>query len=93
MTHLLFHKTPNSVSSEPGAAQFPKSQTKLPKGLIDADRTKIEKRLQSTRENYRLMRERLLKRIYWLRPPENLEDLRTFKLPLNKDVIEAAKNS
>jgi hypothetical protein len=21
MTHLLFHKTPNSVSSEPGAAQ------------------------------------------------------------------------
>jgi hypothetical protein len=22
MTHLLFHKTPNSVSSEPGAAQL-----------------------------------------------------------------------
>jgi hypothetical protein len=22
MTHLLFHKTPNSVSSEPGAAQY-----------------------------------------------------------------------
>jgi hypothetical protein len=24
MTHLLLHKTPNSVSSEPGAAQFSK---------------------------------------------------------------------
>jgi hypothetical protein len=23
MTHLLLHKTPNSVSSEPGAAQTP----------------------------------------------------------------------
>jgi hypothetical protein len=60
-------------------------------GLIDADRTKIEERLQSTRENYRLMRERLLQIIYW-RPPETIEDLLTFKPPLNKDVIEAAKN-
>jgi hypothetical protein len=27
MTHLLFHKTPNSVSSEPGAAQSPSAGT------------------------------------------------------------------
>jgi hypothetical protein len=60
-------------------------------GLMEADRTKIEDRLQTTRENYRLMRERLLEIIYW-KTPETLEDLRTFKPPLNKDVIEAAKN-
>jgi hypothetical protein len=34
-------------------------------GLIDADRTKLEERLQFARENYRMMRERLLKIIHW----------------------------
>ena len=43
-----------------------------------------------TRENYRMMRERMMKIIHWQRP-ENMEDLRNFKPPLNKDVIEAAK--
>jgi hypothetical protein len=60
-------------------------------GLVEADRTKLEERINFTRENYRMMRERLLEIIYW-HPPENLEDLRAFKPPLNKDVIEAAKN-
>ena len=33
-------------------------------GLIEADRTRIDERLNFTRENYRMMRERLLKIIY-----------------------------
>jgi len=32
--------------------------------LQEADRTKLEDRMQFTRENYRMMRERLLKIIY-----------------------------
>jgi hypothetical protein len=60
-------------------------------GLIEMDRTRIEERMNFTRENYRMMRERLLEIVYW-KPPENFEDLRTFKPPTNKDVIEAAKN-
>jgi hypothetical protein len=44
-----------------------------------------------TRENYRMMCERMLRIIYW-QAPEEIEDLRNFKPPLNKDVIEAAKN-
>jgi hypothetical protein len=54
-------------------------------GLIEIDRTKIEQRMNFTRENYRMMRERLLKIIYW--KPED-----GGKPPINKDVIEAAKN-
>jgi hypothetical protein len=53
--------------------------------LAEADRTKLEERMQFTRENYRMMRERLLKIIYW-RPEEG------GKPPLNRDVNEAAKN-
>jgi hypothetical protein len=59
--------------------------------IVQADREQIEQRMNFTRENYRMMRERMLKIIYW-KPPENIEDLRNFKPPLNKDVIEAAKN-
>jgi hypothetical protein len=33
--------------------------------LQDADRTKIEERIQFTRESYRMARERLLKIFYW----------------------------
>jgi hypothetical protein len=58
-------------------------------GLVQADRTKIEQRLHFTRENYRMMRERLLEIIYW-KPDPDSEFLQ--KPPLNKDVIEAAKN-
>jgi hypothetical protein len=41
-----------------------------------------------TRENYRMMRDRMLKINYW-KPEQILEGI---KPPLNKDVIEAAKN-
>jgi hypothetical protein len=34
-------------------------------GLIEADRTQIEARMIFTRENYRMVRERMLKIIYW----------------------------
>ena len=33
--------------------------------LIEVDRTKIEERLAFTRENYRMIREELLKIVYW----------------------------
>jgi hypothetical protein len=55
---------------------------------VTADRTKIEERMNFTRENYRMMREELLKIVYW--------DPETAKVgmpkPLAKDRIEAAKN-
>ena len=53
--------------------------------LQEADRTKIEQRMQFTRENYRMMRERLLKILYW--KPED-----GGKPPADRDVNEAAKN-
>jgi hypothetical protein len=53
--------------------------------LAEADRTKMEERMQFTRENYRMTRERLLKIIYW-----RSED--GGKPPANRDVNEAAKN-
>jgi acyl-CoA reductase-like NAD-dependent aldehyde dehydrogenase len=53
--------------------------------LVEADRTKLEERMQFTRENYRMMRERSLKIIYW-----KSED--GGKPPGNRDVNEAAKN-
>jgi hypothetical protein len=59
--------------------------------LIEADRTQIEQRMNFTRENYRMMRDRMLKIIYWT-PPEVIDDIRNLRPPLNKDVIEAAKN-
>jgi hypothetical protein len=54
-------------------------------GLIEGDRTQIEQRMQFTRENYRMMRERLLKIIYWKQEDGG-------KQPLHRDVNEAAKN-
>jgi hypothetical protein len=56
--------------------------------LVRIDRTKINERMNFTRENYRMMRERLFKIIYW-EPPENN---RLEKPPYNEDVIEAAKS-
>jgi hypothetical protein len=58
-------------------------------GLIEIDCTQIEQRMNFTRENYRMMRERLLKIIYWEYDPDGPDVERP---PLNKDVIEAAKN-
>src|ERR1700683_2742717 len=43
--------------------------------LITADRTQIEQRVNFTRENYRMMRDRMLKIIYWS-PPEVIDDIR-----------------
>ena len=57
-------------------------------GLMEADRTQIEQRMQFTRENYRMMRERLLKIIYWAPDPEIPIQLQ--KASYNEDVIEAA---
>ena len=56
--------------------------------LQEADRTKLEGRIQFTRENYRMMRERLLQIVYWKQ-----EDHPGPKPPLNRDVNEAAKNT
>jgi len=54
-------------------------------GLIEADRTQIEERMNFTRENYRMMRDRMLKIIYW-------QEGDSPRPPANKDIIEAAKN-
>lgn len=56
--------------------------------VAQADHMKVEERLNFTRENYRMVRERLLKIIYWEPAAENPGERR----PANKDVIEAAKN-
>jgi hypothetical protein len=54
-------------------------------GLIQADRTQIEERMNFTRENYRMMREALFKIIYWT--SDN-----GMPCPDAKDVVDAAKN-
>jgi hypothetical protein len=51
----------------------------------EIDTAKIEPRLASIRENYRLMRERLMKIVWW-------KDEYGGKPPANRDVNEAAKN-
>lgn len=56
--------------------------------LIEIDRTKIEERMAFTRENYRMVREELLKILYWT--PEN--GTPGVPKPLARDRIEAAKN-
>jgi hypothetical protein len=57
-------------------------------GLVAIDRTRIEERLALTRDNYRLMREELLKIVYWT--PENAPE--GSSKPRAQDRIEAAKN-
>ncbi len=52
---------------------------------VELDRTRIEERMNFTRENYRMLREELLKIVYWKNedgPPR----------PLARDKVEAAKN-
>lgn len=56
--------------------------------LVVADRTQIEQRMNFTRENYRMMREALLKIVYWNRDTADKGAPR----PLARDVAEAAKN-
>jgi hypothetical protein len=57
-------------------------------GLIEIDRTQIEQRIAFTRENYRMMREELLKIVYWT--PADHEEGKP--RPLARDRIEAAKS-
>jgi len=59
--------------------------------LIEVDRAQIEARMAFTRDNYRMMREPLLKIIYWQPDPDWPEGVQQ-KPPINRDVIEAAKN-
>src|SRR5277367_3225981 len=54
----------------------------------DIDRATIAPRLAELRENYRLMREELLKIVYWT--PENATD--GVPKPLARDRVEAAKS-
>jgi hypothetical protein len=56
--------------------------------LLEIDRMKIEERLDFTRQNYRMMREELLKIVYW--NPETAPV--GIPKPLARDRIEAAKN-
>jgi hypothetical protein len=54
----------------------------------EIDTAKIEPRFAASRENYRLVRERLAKIVFWRPDPENPAE----RKPSNKDVIEAAKS-
>jgi hypothetical protein len=53
--------------------------------VVEVDRAQIEPRLASLRENYRLMREELLKIVYWQPGNEGVK-------PLARDKVEAAKS-
>jgi len=59
--------------------------------LIEADRTKIEERLAFTRENYRLIRERLAEIVFWQFDPDSPVPIEKQRPPYNEDVIDAAK--
>jgi hypothetical protein len=56
--------------------------------VMEIDRAQIEPRLAFTRENYRMMREELLKIVYWT-PDDNLQGM---PKPLARDRVEAAKS-
>lgn len=53
--------------------------------LIELDRTQIEERMSFTRENYRMMREEMLKIVYW-------KDADGGSRPRAQDRVEAAKS-
>jgi hypothetical protein len=55
--------------------------------LIVADRTQIEERMNFTRENYRVIRERLMKIVHWTR--ETGEP--GVKPPFHGEIVDAAK--
>jgi hypothetical protein len=56
--------------------------------FVETDRTQIEQRINFTRENYRMMREEMLKIVYWTADNAKPHERR----PLVRDRIEAAKN-
>jgi hypothetical protein len=56
--------------------------------LVEMDRAKIEDRLTTTRENYRIVREQLMKVMLWT--PDNA--LPGMPKPLARDRVEAAKS-
>src|SRR5215471_16420887 len=53
--------------------------------LVDIDRAKIEERLSFTRENYRMVREKLMEIMYWDKDAHPGE-----RPPQKRDVVEAA---
>jgi hypothetical protein len=55
--------------------------------LVEIDRAKIEDRMNFTRENYRMMREELLKVVYWTIDDHEVGTPK----PLARDHVEAAK--
>jgi hypothetical protein len=55
--------------------------------LVELDRTQIEDRMAFTRENYRMMREELLKVVYWTVDNHTTGTPK----PLARDRVEAAK--
>ena len=57
---------------------------------MQASRTKIEQRINLTRETYRLSRERLLQIVYWQYDPKVPAEVQ--REPYAEDVIEACKN-
>jgi hypothetical protein len=57
---------------------------------MQASRTKIEQRINLTRETYRLSRERLLQIVYWQYDPDLPAEVQ--RQPYAEDVIEACKN-
>lgn len=59
--------------------------------LIEADRTQIEERLAFTRENYRIVRERLMQIICWQPDPESPIPIEKQRPPYNEDIIDAGK--
>jgi hypothetical protein len=59
--------------------------------MIEASRTKLEARLNQTREQFRIMRDRLMQIIYW-EPDQKLADMGIRqKPPYDEDVIAAVK--
>jgi len=54
--------------------------------IVELDRTQIEQRMSFTRENYRMMREELLKVVYW-------KDGDGGSRPRAQDRVEAAKST
>jgi hypothetical protein len=55
--------------------------------LVEIDRAKIEERMNFTRENYRMVREKLMEIMYWDKDAHPGE-----RPPQKRDIVEAAKS-
>lgn len=55
--------------------------------VVEVDRAKIEERMSFTRENYRMVREKLMEIMYWDKDAHPGE-----RPPQKRDVVEAAKS-